>query len=195
MKPLDDVVLRDGRLTLRPPVDADVPAIFAACQDPELHRWLEALPLPYTEEDARTFVATRPQARADGGDLSLAITLADGGRFLGMVGLHDIREREAPAGGQGEVGFWLAAAERGQGIMPAAVRLLCEYAFAPDPDGLGLARIEWQAETGNGPSLRVAEKVGFTFEGTCRQRLLHRGDRVDGWLAGLLPSDLLGSAP
>ena len=27
MKPLDAVVLRDGRLTLRPPAESDVPAI------------------------------------------------------------------------------------------------------------------------------------------------------------------------
>jgi RimJ/RimL family protein N-acetyltransferase len=192
MKPLDAVVLRDGRLTLRPPAESDVPAITAACQDPELHRWLAALPYPYSEEDARAFVASRPQARADGGDLALAVTAADGGRLLGMVGLHDIRERDAADGGQGEIGFWVVASERGRGIMPAAARLVCSYGFAPEPDGLGLGRIEWQAEAGNGSSLRVAEKLGFTFEGTCRRRLLHRGRRVDGWLAGLVPDDLQG---
>jgi len=38
----------------------------------------------------------------------------------------------------------------------------------------------------------VAEKVGFTMEGTSRARLLHRGVRVDGWSAGLLPGELIG---
>jgi hypothetical protein len=58
-------------------------------------------------------------------------------------------------------------------------------------DELGLGRIEWWANVGNYASRRVAEKAGFTMEGTARARLLHRGVRVDGWSAGLLPGELV----
>jgi hypothetical protein len=34
------------------------------------------------------------------------------------------------------------------------------------------------------------EKVGFTVEGTCRARLPHRGERLDGWVGGLLAGEL-----
>jgi RimJ/RimL family protein N-acetyltransferase len=87
----------------------------------------------------------------------------------------------------GEVGYWVAAGERGRGVATRALRLVCRWGF----DDLRLGRIEWQAETGNDVSLRVAEAVGFVVEGTTRRRLLHRGHRVDGWLAALLPEDLL----
>jgi RimJ/RimL family protein N-acetyltransferase len=43
---------------------------------------------------------------------------------------------------------------------------------------------------GNEGSRRVAQKLGFTMEGTCRARLLHRGERVDAWVGGLLPGEL-----
>jgi RimJ/RimL family protein N-acetyltransferase len=70
--------------------------------------------------------------------------------------------------------------------MTDAARLVCRFAF----EVLGLQRVEWWARVGNEGSRRVAEKLGFTMEGTCRARLLHRGERVDGWVGGLLPGDL-----
>jgi len=70
--------------------------------------------------------------------------------------------------------------------MTAAARLVCRWGF----EDLGLQRIEWWAGVGNEGSWRVAEKVGFTREGTCRRRLPHRETRLDGWVAGLLPGEL-----
>jgi len=189
------VTLSDAELVLRCPTRDQVPAIAAACQDRELHRWLEALPDPYTEESAEAFVQHCEDHWVSGKELVFAISAADSagsergagaGRLLGMIGLHDLAQLTAPGGGMAEVGFWTVAAERGRGVIPRALRLVCRYGF----EELGLARIEWQAEVGNVSSLRAAEKVGFVFEGTCRRRLLHVGARVDGWLGGLLPEEL-----
>ena len=113
-----------------------------------------------------------------------AITDAGDGRLLGMIGLHDLRHLDHPAGGIGEVGFWVVAAERGRGVAAdAALR----WSAGTGSTSCGLARIEWQAEVGNWGSLRVAEKVGFGFEGTCPRRLIHVGERVDGWLGRPAP--------
>ncbi len=180
------VTLSDGRLVLRPPTLDLAQPIAAACQDRALHRWLENLPDPYTEQDARDFVAHCAQGWESGTEHVFAITGSDDGRLLGMIGLHDLVHLTHPAGGMGEVGFWTVEAERGTGVSTAAVRLVCRYGF----DELRLGRIEWQAEVGNDSSRRVAEKVGFTMEGTCSRRLIHVGDRVDGWLGGLVPEDL-----
>ncbi len=180
------VTLSDGRLLLRRPSDDLVEQITAACQDRELHRWLENLPDPYTEQDARDFVAHCAQGWENSTELVFAITDSGDGRLLGMIGLHDLHHLTHPQGGIGEVGFWTVGAERGRGVCTGAVRLVCRYGF----DELRLGRIEWQAEVGNEGSRRVAENVGFVVEGTCRRRLIHVGERVDGWLAGLLPQDL-----
>ena len=58
---------------------------------------------------------------------------------------------------------------------------------------LGTELVEWRCEIGNIASRRVAEKAGFLIEATLRQRLVHRGTRVDAWVGSLLGSEVLGS--
>jgi len=186
MNPAGAVTLSDHRLVLGCPGDDLVAEIVAACQDPALHRWLSVLPDPYTQADGVAFVRHCAEHWALGTQNVFAITASGDGHLLGMVALHDIVDLTAPGGGMADVGFWAVAAERGQGIVPDALRLVCEYGFTV----LGLARIQWQAQVGNTASLQVARKVGFVFEGTCRRRLLVADARVDCWLAGLLPEDL-----
>lgn len=174
------VTLTDGRLLLRLPEAADVPAITSACQDETLARFVP-VPVPYTEEHAGTFVAERRQRwQADDGEMTWAVTDAGAGELLGMVGLH---ARDAS---MREIGFWTAPQARGRGVMTAAARLVIRFGF----EVLPLERVEWRALVGNDASLRVAEKLGFRLEGTARAGLLHRDERVDCWVAGLLPGEL-----
>ncbi len=172
--------LTDGRLLLRLPEERDVAAIAQACQDPEITRWVP-VPVPYATHHAEEFVAGRPErwAAADG-EMTFAVTDASDGQLLAMVGLH---ARDAS---MREIGYWAAPWARGRGVMTDAVRLVCGYGF----DVLELERIEWWAIAGNEASWRVVEKLGFQREGSCRARLLHRGERVDGWVAGLLRGEL-----
>ncbi len=68
--------------------------------------------------------------------------------------------------------------------MSQAVATLTRWAFG----ALGLARIEWRAAVGNVASLRVAEKNGYTLEGTLRQALVvGDGRRVDCWVGSAAP--------
>jgi RimJ/RimL family protein N-acetyltransferase len=174
------LTLTDGRLLLRLPEEGDVAAITRACQDEELAHWVP-IPVPYDESHARLFVAQRPERwQADDGEMTFTVTDADTAELLAMVGLH------AHDATMRELGFWTAPWARGRGVMTDAARLACRFGF----DVLHLQRIEWQARVGNDTSRRVAEKLGFRFEGTCRARLLHRGDRVDGWIGGLLRGEL-----
>ncbi|MEO7981534.1 MAG: GNAT family protein [Sporichthyaceae bacterium] len=178
------MTLTDGRLLLRLPEPGDVTAITEACQDALTARFVP-VPVPYTEEHARTFVEERPQRwQADDGEMTWAITdpaAAPDRRLLGMVGLH---ARDAS---MREIGFWAAPWARGRGVMTDAGRLVIRFGF----EVLLLERIEWRAVVGNDSSRRVAEKLGFQPEGISRAGLLHRGDRVDGWVAGLLPGELV----
>jgi RimJ/RimL family protein N-acetyltransferase len=58
-----------------------------------------------------------------------------------------------------------------------AVGLLLQYALEPTSNGgLGLRRVQWQANSLNVASLRTAEKMGFKMEGILRwDRVFHGG--------------------
>jgi RimJ/RimL family protein N-acetyltransferase len=178
---MDPVELSDDRLLLRLPVSSDVDDITLACRDVELQRWIP-VPIPYERIHGEQWVDDTSRSWAEDHELRWVIIepgVSD--RAVGAIGLH---ARDAT---MREVGFWMAPWARGRGVMTDAVRLACRWGFAE----LGLGRIEWWANVGNYASRRVAEKVGFTMEGTARARLLHRGVRVDGWSAGLLPGELI----
>ena len=69
------------------------------------------------------------------------------------------------------VGYWVDEALAGRGVIPTAVALAADHAFAV----LGLHRIEISMRPENLASKRVAEKVGFRYEGI-RPAFLH----IDG---------------
>ena len=152
--------LSDGVVALRALAPSDVPAIVAACQDPEIPRWTE-VPSPYTPEDAHRFLAiSAAEARAGEG---IALAVADpGGRLIGTVGLFDL----VRAPGRGEIGYWTAAPARGRGVAVRAVVLLRDWAVT----ALGLTELEIHAHPDNEPSQRVATRAGFAGTGELRRQ-------------------------
>jgi RimJ/RimL family protein N-acetyltransferase len=171
------VELRDGDLVLRPWVEDDVPALVAACNDPEIARWIPLIPSPYTEDDALVFV----RGGLGHEDYSLAITL--GGVVAGAIGLgvNSMSYR-------GRIGYWVAAPVRGRGVCTRALRTLSRWAL----DELELLRLELITDPDNVASQRVAEKVGFRREGILRSHLLHPDGRLrDSVMFSLLPGELV----
>lgn len=182
---MEPVTLTTDRLVLRPYQPSDVPAVHAACQDPDIPRWT-SVPSPYTREHAEDFV-DRISRRGwrDDTAYDLAVTTRDGGVLVGAVGLVRLGDLPAPEH-RAELGYWAVKEHRGRGYTAEAARALAEWAFTE----LGVERLEWYAEAGNAGSRAVALKVGFRMEGTLRARLLHDGTRRDAWVGSLLPADL-----
>jgi len=89
------------------------------------------------------------------------------GRLVGRVTLGRI-EWGAEYGGS--LGYWVSRDHAGKGIVPAAVVLMCEYAF-----GQGLHRIEVAIRPENAASMSVARKLDLREEGM-RQSYLY----IDG---------------
>ena len=56
-----------------------------------------------------------------------------------------------------EIGYWLREEQQGKGIMAAAVRTLCDLAFGE----MGMRRVEIRCGTGNLPSNRIPQRLGF----------------------------------
>ena len=62
-------------------------------------------------------------------------------------------------------------------VASTAVGLMLQFALEPmEKGGLGLRTVQWQIKSLNTASRRLAEKVGFRFEGILRwQRVFHEG--------------------
>lgn len=185
--PRDTTLHADG-LILRLPADEDVPAIVAACQDPEIPHFTR-VPANLTADHVRDFM-TSGRAEADAGTaLHMSVYDAADGRLVASCGLVTCDWVDLV----GEVGYWVAADERGKGIATRAARAVCAFAF----DDLGLQRMDLLAATTNPGSNGVARRLGFTLEGTRRRALVagHTGNpddpRYDANVWGLLPGELV----
>ncbi|WP_394939324.1 GNAT family N-acetyltransferase [Psychromicrobium sp. YIM B11713] len=130
-----------------------------------------SLGLPSFREMVRSL---NEQARA-GSALPFAITVRDDdgvARFAGQLTVSNIIWGSAM---MATAGYWVDRARAGQGIVPAALAMATDHCF----QSLGLHRMEINIRPENGPSLRVAEKLGFRDEGI-RKRYLHiNGDWAD----------------
>jgi RimJ/RimL family protein N-acetyltransferase len=178
--PLPNPPLADEEVLLRPWTLADVPAVTAACQDPEVSRWT-VIPREYTELHATEFIATRDTDRAAGRELSFAVVGNDD-VLLGAIGMSNFDWADH----KGEIGYWMAREARGRGLGTRALRLLSRWAI----EGLGLERLELMANPANEASQRLAERAGFRREGTLRRYRTRHGVREDLIMFSLLPEDL-----
>ena len=168
--------LTDQSVELRQWTSADA-AIIVECidGDPEITKWLDQVPQPYTLEDANAYVAGL-------GEEAFAVTDVASGRVLGSIG---IRRNDD---GVGEIGYWIRGEARGQGPTTRAVALLARWALTEG----GLARVQLRSDVENVASRRVAEKAGFKLEGILRSARWNSrlGRRVDWAMYSLLPGDL-----
>ncbi|KOG57120.1 acetyltransferase [Streptomyces griseoflavus] len=181
---MDPVTLTTERLILRPFESADAPAVYAACQDPDIPRWTLSMPSPFEMAQAHDYVRTSQEGWRTDTHCRFAVTAKADGALVGAVSLFrlalDAPERQA------EISYWTAKEQRGQGRTTEAVREVARWAFT----GLGIERLEWIAEAGNAGSRAVALKAGFVMEGTLRAKIALRGVRRDAWVGSLLPGDL-----
>jgi RimJ/RimL family protein N-acetyltransferase len=178
--PLPDPPLTDGDISLRPWERRDVPAVTAACQDPEIPRWT-VVPHNYTERHARDFIGGTAADLAAGRELALAIVDPDD-RVLGALGLSNFDWPDLKA----EIGYWVAADARRRGVGARGTRLLALWAIT----SLGLERVELLANPENEASQRLAERAGFKREGVLRRYRRRHGVREDLVMFSMLAEDV-----
>ena len=90
-----------------------------------------------------------------------------GGRLVGQLTVGSITWGSLRGA---HIGYWIDREFAGRGITPTAVALVTDHCFS-----IGLHRIEINVRPENVASRRVAEKLGFRFEGL-RPSYLH----IDG---------------
>lgn len=180
---MEPTTLRTERLLLRPFDEGDVEVVAAACDDPDIQRYVP-VPEPYTHADAEEFVCGAcPAGWQDDTAYNFGVFTHDGQLVgsMGLVRLATLRTAER----QAELGFWTARGQRRKGYTVEAGHAVAAWAFT----SLGVERLEWVAQVGNEGSRAVALRLGFVEEGVQRARIAHRGTRRDARIAALLPSD------
>ncbi len=172
--------LETQRLILRPFRQEDIPAIVELLQDPAIARMTLYVPFPYTEEDARTWLAAQEQSRQKGTGYTFAIVRREDGALIGAI---DIRPnaRHKKAG----VGYWIGKPYWNQGYATEALRAIIRYGF----ETLGLKRIQADHFVENPASGRVMEKAGMKREGLLRAYTYKDGRFRDHVMYAILRED------
>lgn len=150
--------------------------------DPVIYQNTLTIPSPYTEADAgKWFETTRSNQEKYGRRTNWAIRHQEAG-LIGGIGrmVHTGLD-----GHRDEIGYWLAAPFRGQGIMSAVIGHLTEYLFATSP----LVRIEAWVYAHNPASARALKKVGFQQEGFARKFAKKDGQFIDAILLAKIKSE------
>ena len=149
-------ILETSRLVLRRFVPADLDSLYALYRDPEMRRYYPDGTLTYeqTREELEWFLNGHP-ARPELG--LWATVLKETGAFIGRCGLlpWTIDGQD-----EVEVAYMIDKVHWGKGLGTEAARAVAAYAF----ERLGLRRLVCLIERGNEASVKVATRIGMTFE-------------------------------
>ncbi len=142
--------LETERLILRPPEFADAPAIAEALGDFEISKNLASAPHPYTQDDARVFIASAADGLDKGESFCFAVRRREDDAMAGCCGLH-LKD------GVYELGYWIAKPHWRQGYATEAAFRLLTFAFYDlqvDVVTAGWFHDNWRSE-------HVLAKLGF----------------------------------
>lgn len=129
------------------------------------------------------FVRQCQAAMGRGEDFTYGVFDREEGALLGGAGLHT---RCGPGGL--EIGYWLDERHAGRGLATEAAAALTRSAF----DLHRMQRVELRALEENHASRRIAERLGFTYEGLLRRRVQHGERWVDLRSYTVVPEDVPG---
>lgn len=165
--------IRTPRLVIRPKQAGDGATTAAAVLETweDLHQWMR------WADDPGAFTAEAMEIRnrhvMAGFILSQAIELIGietaTGKAIVWCGLHDIDWQ----GRLCDTGYWVRKSAQRQGIATEAANALVRYAFG----ALSMRRVGLTHSEGNEASRRIAEKLGFSFEGIQRGANILPGGR------------------
>ncbi|MHA7967589.1 GNAT family N-acetyltransferase [Paenibacillus sp. CAU 1782] len=168
--------LESERLIIRAPLWGDGQANNEAIRESieELRPWMPwASKVPSVEESEINLRMSRLEF-LERKDLRLLLTLKDDGTIIGSSGLHRIDWKARKF----EIGYWIRTSYAKQGFMTEAVNAIVNFAITE----LEANRIEIRCDERNERSAHVAQRCGFTLEGTLRNEVCG----VDGQLTNTM---------
>ena len=123
-----------------------------------LRQWLPWLNFVTQVDDTRDFIVKTLKQFAE--NEGLVVAISGDGKIVGLVGFNRIEQQDRI----GYLGYWLAEAARGQGIMTKSCRSLIDYGFTT----LKLDRAVIACATENHRSRAIPLRLGFTHTGVVR---------------------------
>ncbi|MGD0506711.1 MAG: GNAT family N-acetyltransferase [Terriglobales bacterium] len=176
--------LQTERLTLRPYALSDIPALVPLIGAREVAATTLRIPHPYTESDAREFIARMQEGLLSGSELRLGIVVRESNTLCGGVGLRiEADHRRA------ELGYWIGVPYWGNGYATEAASAVVKYGF----ETLRLNRIFASHFANNPASAKVLRKIGMRHEGCLRAHVLKWGEFLDLEMYGMLAFDVEGA--
>ena len=172
--------LETERLYLRALRVSDAPDMHDYAKRPETTRYLLWNPHPDLDYTRRYLEYLMGRYRL-GQFYDWALINKEDGKMIGTCGFvkFDLPHNCA------EIGYVLNPDYHGQGLMPEAAKRILQFGFSV----LGLHRIEARYMAANTPSRHVMEKLGMTFEGIQRGRMLVKGLYRDIGTCAILASE------
>lgn len=169
-----DPILRTSRLTLRL-LRPDDRAEFIRVHTISHDHFAPWVPLRPADQSLDAFfeqaLDRTDQARQDGTAYRF-VAFDISGRIIGFFNLSQVFRGAFDCA----YASWAVGADAiGQGYGVEGVHALLDFAFAPQPDGAGLHRVQANIIPENTASLRLAERVGFRREGYALRYLLIAG--------------------
>lgn len=150
------MILETERCTVREITLEDLDALFELYAAPEMTAYMEPL-YEYAKEKEyqRAYIAHMYGFYGYGMWL---VQQKDSGKIIGRAGLENREE----LGGEIELGYAIGVPYQKQGYATEVCGAILRYA----KEELGCGRVNCLIETGNTISLHLAEKLGFTFQGS-----------------------------
>jgi ribosomal-protein-serine acetyltransferase len=173
--------LTDGVVHLRAYRDSDAEGLAEAVRESiaTAGPWLSWARADYDTATAQDWIRLCKQAWLLGDGFEMVIVDAQTDAFLGGMGINQ-RNREHRFA---NLGYWVRESAQGRGIVTRAAHLALPWAF----EVVGVSRVEIVAAHDNLPSRRAAERIGGSFEGMLRNRLVINDISVDAAMYSVTP--------
>lgn len=172
--------IKSPRLLLRKMSISDTKELFKIWSDSEVtkHMNIESFTqIEQVQEMIQLFDKLSENSEA----IRYSIIELESNKIIGTCGFNyvDINNSKVEIGYDLNKSFWA------QGYAKEAITYLIQYAF----NDLGINRIEAKIEPENTNSIKLIEKLNFTYEGTLRQSEKSKGRYIDLKIYSKLASD------
>ncbi|OXB99427.1 MULTISPECIES: GNAT family N-acetyltransferase [Bacillus] len=172
--------LHTQRLYLRQMKASDSLSMFKIWSDPDITKFMNIS--NFTDESqAKDMIQFLNELAQNNKAIRFTIIEKESNHIIGSCGYNSLDFENSKTG----IGYDISKKFWGKGYAPEAISSLLDYAFTH----LKLYRVEAKVEPANVNSIKVLEKLNFTFEGTLRKSEKSAGKLIDLNIYSKLISD------